>query len=117
MKTHQDGHEALLNEDVVDGQAGLAGAGRPLAPDDAVHRGLQVPRAAADRVEDAGALPAELKRHGRQVLRGRGHHDARDARAPCNAARDRNPTHINGVSAGGPKSYQCVLHGPWLYYR
>nr|ACR35841.1 unknown [Zea mays] len=77
----QDGREALLDEHVVDGDAGLSGAGRPLARDHAVNRDLQVP-GAAHGVEDAGALAAQLQRDGRQVPGRRGHHGARDAGAP-----------------------------------
>ena len=79
---HQDGREALLDEHVVDGDAGLSSAGRPLTGDDAVHRDLQVP-GAAHGVEDARALAAQLQRNRRQVPGRRGHHGARDARAPC----------------------------------
>jgi hypothetical protein len=83
----EDGREPLLDEHVVDGDAGLAGAGRPLAGDDAVRRDLQVPRAGRRRVEDARALAAQLQRHGRQVPRRRGHHGARDAGAPCSSGK------------------------------
>jgi hypothetical protein len=77
---HQDRKESLLDEHVVDGEARLSGAGRPLGPDDAVHRDLQLPRA-VHHVEDAGALAAQFQRHGRQVPGRCGHHGAPDARA------------------------------------